>query len=61
MNKDVHYNIVSNGVKKSQRKQQGYIVQHSRIQTLFYNNFKSRIIYKYIESLCCTPKTNIIL
>ena len=28
---------------------------------MFYNNFKWSIIYKNTDSLCCTPKTNIIL
>ena len=42
-------------------KQQGYIVQHREIQPLFCNNFKWSLIYKNIESLCCTPETNIIL
>ena len=42
-------------------KQQIYIVQHREIQPLFYNNFKWSIIYKNIESLCCTPETNKIL
>ena len=34
-------------------KQQGYIVQHREIKSLFYNNFKWSIIYKNPESLCC--------
>ena len=36
-------------------KQKGYIVQHKEIQSLFCNNFKWSIIYKNIESPCCTP------
>ena len=39
-------------------KQQGYIVQHRDMWPLFCNNFKWSIIYKNIESLCCTPETN---
>ena len=35
-------------------------LQHAR-PLLFYNNFKWSTIYKNIESLCCIPKTNIIL
>ena len=31
------------------------------IESLSDNNFKWSIIYKNIESLCCTPETNIIL
>ena len=42
-------------------KQQGYIVQHREIQTLFCNNFKWNINCKNIESLCYTPEINIIL
>ena len=30
------------------------------IQPTFYNNFKWNIIYKNTESLCCTPKTNMM-
>ena len=41
-------------------KEQGYIIQHREIQPLFSNTFKWSIIYKNIESLCCTPETNII-
>ena len=29
-------------------------------QSLFCNNFKRNINYKNTESLCCTPKTNIL-
>ena len=39
---------------------QGYIAQHREIQTLFYNSFKWNIIYKNVDSLCCTPETNIV-
>ena len=38
--------------------QQGCTEQHREAQPLFYNNFKWNIIYKNIESLCCTPETN---
>ena len=39
-------------------KLQGSIVQHS---TIFCSNYKWSIIYKNFESLCCTPKTNIVI
>ena len=42
-------------------KQQGYIGQNKEINQLFCNNFKWSIIYKNIESLCCTSETNIVL
>ena len=42
-------------------KQQGYTVQHHEIEPLFCNNLKWSIIYKNVESLCCTPETNIML
>jgi len=42
-------------------KQQGYVVQHREIQLLFFNNFKLSVIYKSVESPCCTPETKIIL
>ena len=37
------------------------IGQNKEINQLFCNNFKWSIIYKNIESLCCTPETNIVL
>ena len=40
-------------------KLQGYIVQGT--QPIFCSKFKWSIIYKNIESLCCTPDTNVIL
>ena len=42
-------------------KQQGSIFQHRETLLLVCNNFKLSIIYKNIESLCCTSKNNIIL
>ena len=36
-------------------KQQGYIVQNMKVQSLFCNNFKESITYKNTESLCCIP------
>ena len=42
-------------------KQQEYILQHREIEPLLCNNFKWSIIYKNIESLCCTRETNIKL
>ena len=41
-------------------KQQEYIVQHGEIQPLFCNNLKWNIIYKNVDSLCCTPETNFV-
>ena len=38
--------------------QQGYIVHQREIYPLFCDNFLWIMIYKNIESLCCTPKTN---
>ena len=42
-------------------KQQGYKYCTAQgIQPLFCNNFKWSIIYKNIESVCCTPETKMI-
>ena len=41
-------------------KEQGYILQYREIQPLFFINFRGGIIYKNIESLCCTPENNIV-
>ena len=35
-------------------------MQHKEIKPLLCNNFNWHIIYKNIESLCCTPATNIV-
>ena len=44
INKNILYSIGHNGI----------------IKPLFCNNSKWNVIYKNIESLCCTPKTNVI-
>ena len=41
-------------------KQQGHIAKHRKIQSLFSTHLKESIVYKNIESLHCTPKTNTI-
>ena len=40
---------------------QGYKVQHRKSGQYFYNNLKWNTINENIESLHCTPKTNIVL
>ena len=42
-------------------KSQGCHVQHREYSQKYYNNFAWCIMCKNIETLCCTPKTNIIL
>ena len=42
-------------------KQQRNNIPFRKIWSLFGNNFKESIIYKNIESLCCTLKIIIIL
>ena len=50
--RDINYYI--------QNKQLRYTAQDRKIKPLLCNNSKWNMTYKNIESLCCTPKTNIV-
>ena len=53
--------VTSGAGRKGMGKKQGRIVQHREIKSLSYNNFEWSISYTTIETLWCTPETNVIL
>ena len=52
------YTPSDNLYQTNQQKQKKLVTHHKNIDK-GANNFKWHIIYKIIESLCCTPETNI--